>query len=69
MAKNNPFDYNMTEQREFESFYTQRKASYKTPAQETFTATEKDSFIENIEAPTPQIMKIDGYKSEEEISE
>lgn len=67
MNRRNPFEYNMNEQKEFESFYTQRKASYKQPAKETYEATEKESYIENIEAPTPQIMKIDGYKSEKEL--
>lgn len=69
MNRSNPFDYNINEQKAFESFYTQRKASYKEPAKETYETTEKESFIENIEAPTPQIMKLDGYKSEKEIGE
>ena len=50
---------------------TQRDAQYKTPAQEVYTKEGMmwESFRENIEPPTPQIKEIDGYKSEEEVSE
>ena len=60
----------------FESFLTQREASYKEPAEEVYNNKHLEdkelfweAFRENIEAPTPQIKEVDGYKSENEISE
>ena len=60
----------------FESFLTQREASYKESAEEVYNnkhLEDKDlfweAFRENIEAPTPQIKEVDGYKSQSEIGE
>lgn len=66
--KQNPFAWNEIEQRELVSFYTQRQASYKTPAEGEYQANAHKSFYENAVAPEVQIAKIDGYKSEEEIN-
>lgn len=61
---NNPFDYNMIEQRECISFYQQRNAKYKEVAEQNFKIDANKSFRENIEPPTPQIMEIDGYDAQ-----
>ena len=60
----------------FESFLTQREASYKESADEVYNNKHLEdkelfweAFRENIEAPTPQIKEVDGYKSESEIGE
>lgn len=60
----------------FDSFLTQREASYKEPAEEVYNnkhLEDKDliweAFRGNIEPPTPQIKEVDGYKSENEIGE
>lgn len=60
----------------FESFLTQREASYKESAEEVYNNKHLEdkelfweAFRENIEAPTPQIKEVDGYKSQSEISE
>jgi len=70
----NPFAYDMEEGKEHISLMTQREASYKTPAEENFIPETLGDypqfwavFRDNIEAPTPQIKELDGYKSEEEI--
>ena len=60
----NPFEYNMIEQREYVSFYKQRNAKYKETAEQDFNINENESFRENIEPPTPQIMEIDGYDAQ-----
>ena len=60
----NPFEYNMIEQREYVSFYKQRNAKYKETAEQEFNINENQSFRENIEPPTPQIMEIDGYDAQ-----
>jgi len=72
----NPFAYDMIEEVRHISLMTQREASYKKTAEETFIPDELGDytkswavFRDNIEAPTPRIMEIDGYKSEEEISD
>ena len=59
----------------FESFLTQREASYKKSAEEVYNnkhLEDKELFWEafrgNIDVPTPQIKEIDGYKSQGEIS-
>ena len=64
-------DKDEADKKKFVSFMTQRDAQYKTPAQEVYTKEGMmwESFRENIEPPTPQIKEIDGYKSEEEVSE
>lgn len=46
----------------YKTIPTQRNASYSDAAEETFINSIKDSFIENIEAPTPQIRKICGIE-------
>lgn len=75
-AKFYPFAYNMDENPRFNSLMTQRKAEFKIPAEEVYNNKKQEddklmweSFRENIEAPTPQIKEIDGYKSEEETKE
>lgn len=60
----NPFEYNIIEQREYVSFYKQRNAKYKETAEQEFNINENQSFRENIEPPTPQIMEIDGYDAQ-----
>lgn len=60
----NPFEYNINEQRTLISFFTQRKAKYKKVAECEFKITENESFTQNIEPPTPPIMSVDGYDSE-----
>lgn len=59
-----PFEYNIDEQRKFISFYTQRNAKYKEVAEQNYSPNALDSYIEEKEPPTPQIMEIDGYDSE-----
>jgi TPR repeat protein len=60
----------------FESFLTQREASYKEPAEEVYNNKHLEdkelfweAFRENIEPPTPQIKEVDGYKPQSEIGE
>ena len=65
----NPFGWNEIEQQGLTTFYEQRQASYKTPAQETYTGNAHEAFYDNFEAPTPQLAMVDGYKSEKEIEE
>ena len=59
---NNPFEYNIIEQRKCVSFYEQRNEKYKETAEQSFDTDENKSFMENIEPPTPQLMEIDGYE-------
>lgn len=60
----NPFEYNIIEQRECVSFYKQRNAKYKEVAGQNFETDANESFRENIEPPTPQIMEVDGYDAQ-----
>ena len=70
--KANPFEWGVYEpltveknevaETEFKTIPTQRNAAYNTPAEETFTNTALDSFVENIEAPTPQIKHLCGIE-------
>ena len=59
----------------FESFLTQREASYKKSAEEVYNKKQREdkelfweAFRGNIDVPTPQIKEIDGYKPQSEIS-
>lgn len=61
----NPFEYNMVEQEEFISFYTQRNAKYKKVAEQSYNPNALESYVEDKQPPTPQIMEIDGYDAEE----
>lgn len=69
--KTNPFDWGTEpktvskaegEKDKFNTIPTQRNASYTEVAEEQFTNTAFDSFVENIEAPTPQLRKICGIE-------
>ena len=70
--KSNPFDWGNTEpatvtkeegeKDKFNTIPTQRNASYTEVPEEQFTNTALDSFMENIEAPTPQLKKICGIE-------
>ena len=62
-----PFAYGEVEQRAINTFYKQRDAQYKEAAQEVYNGNEKEAFMYNVEAPTPQIKEVDGYKSAKEI--
>lgn len=69
-------DKEKAEKEKFESFLTQREASYKESAEEVYNNKHLEdkelfweAFRENIEAPTPQIREVDGYKAESEIGE
>lgn len=71
-----PFAYNIIEDNGNISLMTQREASYREPAEEVYNNKKLDdgklfweSFRDNIEPPTPQIKELDGYKSEEEVSQ
>jgi hypothetical protein len=64
-------DKEKAEKEKFVSFMTQRDAKYKTPAQEVYNNKHlsdgelfKESFMHNIDPPTPQIKEIDGYDAE-----
>lgn len=61
-----PFEYNIVEQEEFVSFYTQRNAKYKKVAGQSYNPTALSSYVEDKQPPTPQIMEIDGYDAEEQ---
>lgn len=63
----NPFSYNEIEQRSCETFYEQREATRLKPMEEVYQGNAALAFYDNYEAPTPQLAKIDGYKSGEEI--
>lgn len=68
----NPFDWGNYEpitvekedssKSEFKTIPSQRNASYTEVPEETFVNTAFDSFVENIEAPTPQLRKICGIE-------
>lgn len=47
---------------EFVSVTDQRNASYTEPAQEVFETTQRNSFMENKDAPTPQIKEVCGIE-------
>lgn len=62
------------EKKKFVSLMTQREAEYTTMAEGEYNNMKLSdgqmewlAFRDNIEPPTPQIMQIDGYKSEEEV--
>ena len=59
-----PFEYNFIEQNEYISFYSQRNAKYKEVAKQDYKIDSKQSFLNENEPPTPQIMEIDGYDAE-----
>lgn len=59
-----PFEYNIEEQRELISNYTQRNAKYKEVAEQNYEPNALSSFVEDKQPPTPQIMEIDGYDAE-----
>lgn len=65
----NPFAYNVKEQKAYKSFYTQRESSYTEPAESVYQGNEMMAFMYNIEAPTPQLARVDGYKSKKELNE
>lgn len=63
------------EKEKFVSFMTQRNADYLTPSEEVYNNKHLedsellwDAFRDNIEPPTPQLQRIDGYDSAEESS-
>lgn len=68
----NPFDWGIIEpntvskedsaETEFKTTPTLKDATYTEVAEETFTNTAFDSFVENIEAPTPQLRKVCGME-------
>lgn len=58
----NPFALGDEIEGVFKSTLEQRNASYNDPAKEEFTNTPFDSFVENIEAPTPQIRRVCGIE-------
>lgn len=58
----NPFALGEFYEGVFKSTFEQRNASYNDPAEEEFTSTAFDSFVENIEAPTPQIKRVCGIE-------
>lgn len=60
--KSNPFDWGEESVGKFNSTWELRNATYNNPAEEEFTNTALDSFVENIEAPTPQIKHICGVE-------
>lgn len=58
----NPFALGESSEGVFKSIFEQRNASYNDPAEEKFTSNAFDSFVENIEAPTPQIKRVCGIE-------
>lgn len=60
--KSNPFNWGEESVGLFKSTWTLRNAKYNEPAEEKFTNTALDSFVENIEAPTPQIKRVCGVE-------
>lgn len=58
----NPFAWGDEAVDVFKTTAVLRNASYTDAAEETFTNTALDSFVENIEAPTPQIRRICGIE-------
>ena len=68
----NPFDWGNFEpntvsketskETEFKTTPSQRNASYTEVPESVFTNTALESFIENIDAPTPQLKKICGIE-------
>lgn len=69
--KSNPFDWDNepltvekadSKETVFNTIPTQRNASYADSAEEEFINNGFDSFVENIEAPTPQIRRICGIE-------
>lgn len=63
----NPFGWDEVEQRACKTFYEQREASYKEPAEPVFQGNGMLSFMDNYEAPTPQIAEVDGYKAKADL--
>ena len=53
---------NLIKETIFNTIPTQRNASYADSAEEKFINNGFDSFVENIEAPTPQIRRICGIE-------
>ncbi len=70
--KSNPFDWGHTEphavskeiakESEFKTIPTLKDATYTDVPEATFTNTALDSFVENIDAPTPQLRKVCGIE-------
>lgn len=65
-------DKEVAEKEQFVSLMTQRDAVYKDAAEETFIPEKLGDypafwavFRDNLEAPTPRILEIDGYDGEE----
>ena len=58
----NPFGWGDETVEVFKTTAQLRNASYSDVAEEVFTNTAFDSFVENIEAPTPQIRRICGIE-------
>ena len=71
----NPFDWGNIDpirvdkadvkETEFKTIPSQRNATYNEVAEEEFTNNGFDSFVQNIEAPTPQLKKICGIECPE----
>ena len=71
----NPFDWGNIDpirvdkadvkETEFKTIPSQRNATYSEVAEEEFTNNGFDSFVQNIEAPTPQLKKICGIECPE----
>lgn len=69
-------DREEAEKKKFVSFMTQRNAQYREAAEEVYNNKHLEdkelmweAFRDNIEPPTPQLQRIDGYDSEEECSD
>lgn len=64
----NPFGWDEIEQKVCKTFYEQREASYTEPMETVYQGNGKMAFVNNYEAPTPQLALVDGYKPKKEVS-
>lgn len=62
----NPFAYSHLDEVTYDSFATQRKATYFKATPNSYNSTDRDAFFNNVEVGTPNIARINGIPEEVE---
>lgn len=67
MNKSNPFAYNFDDSIEYKSYFDQREPSRNEVFETVFDHNTIETFRGDVEAPSPNIAHITGYKPLEEV--
>lgn len=64
----NPFAYNIDDTIEFKSYFDQREPHRAEVCETVYNHSIEEAFFNNIDAPSPNIAHVDGYKPLSEIN-